>query len=228
MTNKEIGERIKKRRKELGFTLQEIADKVGVASSTIQRYENGTISQYKLPILESIAKVIKVNPVWLVKENVPMELEVNNNVFIEECYNSMNKTDKLKYIILSRYNSIREFANIVDIPSTTLTSALDNGIGGMAVDRIIKICETLNIDIKTFEPVVSIVNNNLSTEETILLENYNKLNNLGKEEASKRVSELTEISKYTYVEENIGRAAHNDFANDEEQQKLMQQDLDEL
>lgn len=140
----------------------------------------------------------------------------------------MDKTDKLKHIILSKYSSIREFAKIVDIPSTTLTSALDKGIGGMAVDRIIKICETLNIDIKTFEPIVPLTNTNLSNEETNLLDNYNKLNDLGKKEANKRVSELTEINKYTYVEQSIGRAAHNDFANDEEQQRLMQEDLDEL
>ena len=93
----------------------------------------------------------------------------------------MDKTEKLKHIILSKYNSIREFSKIVEIPSTTLTSALDKGIGGMAVDRIIKICDVLNIDIKTFEPLEIISpNNNLSQEETTLLENYNKSNDEGK------------------------------------------------
>lgn len=42
---------------------------------------------------------------------------------------------------------------------------------------------------------------NLSKEEIELLENFNKLNDLGKKEAAKRISELTEISKYiTYNE----------------------------
>lgn len=89
----------------------------------------------------------------------------------------MDKTEKLKHIILSKYNSVREFSKVVEIPSTTLSSALDKGIGGMAVDRIIKICDVLNIDIKTFEPLEIISqNNNLSQEETTLLENYNKSN----------------------------------------------------
>lgn len=93
----------------------------------------------------------------------------------------MDKTKKLKHIILSKYSSIREFSKIVEIPSTTLTSALDKGIGGMAVDRIIKICEVLNIDVKTFEPLKNTSkNNNLSQEETTLLENYNKSNDEGK------------------------------------------------
>ncbi|MFR1830553.1 helix-turn-helix domain-containing protein [Clostridium butyricum] len=38
--------------------------------------------------------------------------------------------------------------------------------------------------------------NKLSKEETTLLENYNKLNVLGKKEANKRVAELTEINRY--------------------------------
>lgn len=36
----------------------------------------------------------------------------------------------------------------------------------------------------------------LSQDEKTILENFNKLNDLGKKEATKRVSELTEISKY--------------------------------
>lgn len=114
----------------------------------------------------------------------------------------MDKTQKLKELILKEYGSIREFSKFVNIPSTTLTSALDKGIGGMAVDRIIKICEALNIDVKTFEPINdSNVSYLHSEKESILLEHYNKLNDLGKDEAIKRVSELTEINKYTECEE---------------------------
>ncbi len=41
---------------------------------------------------------------------------------------------------------------------------------------------------------------NLSKDEEILLSNFNKLNDLGKKEANKRVAELTEINKY--IKEN--------------------------
>lgn len=109
----------------------------------------------------------------------------------------MDKTEKLKHIILSKYNSVREFSKVVEIPSTTLASALDKGIGGMAVDRIIKICDVLNIDIKTFEPLEIISqNNNLSQEETTLIENYNKLNSKGKERLIDYSDELTTNIKY--------------------------------
>lgn len=49
----------------------------------------------------------------------------------------------------------------------------------MAIDRIIKICDALNIDIKTFDPIIESTNNNLSDDETTLLKNYNKLNDTG-------------------------------------------------
>lgn len=44
---------------------------------------------------------------------------------------------------------------------------------------------------------------NLSKQETTLLENYNKLNDLGKKEANKRVSELTEINIYIKTKNNV-------------------------
>lgn len=66
MTNEEIGKRIENRRHELDFTLDYIADKIGVAKSTIQRYEKGQIQKIKLPVIESIAKVLRVNPNWII------------------------------------------------------------------------------------------------------------------------------------------------------------------
>ena len=65
MENFKIGQRIKETRLELGLSLDEVANKVGVAKSTIQRYESGAIGKIKLPIVESIAKELKVNPAWL-------------------------------------------------------------------------------------------------------------------------------------------------------------------
>lgn len=63
-----------------------------------------------------------------------------------------------------------------------------------------------------------------SIEEKQLLDNYNKLNDLGKREANKRVSELTEISKYTLdtktYEEPITMAAHDDNLTDDEKNEM--------
>ncbi len=63
---KQIGGRIKDRRVQLGLTLQDVADRVHVARSTIQRYEAGTISKMKMPVVYVIAKALQVNPEWVV------------------------------------------------------------------------------------------------------------------------------------------------------------------
>lgn len=65
-TPKEIGLRIEQSRKEAGLTLSDIADAIGVARSTVQRYEKGEINKIKLPVIEAIANVLKVNPSWLI------------------------------------------------------------------------------------------------------------------------------------------------------------------
>ncbi len=73
MENKKIGVRIEKRRKEKGLTLDDIAQEIGVARSTVQRYEKGTIEKIKLPVLEAIARVLDVNPAWLCFKSDKME-----------------------------------------------------------------------------------------------------------------------------------------------------------
>jgi len=77
----------------------------------------------------------------------------------------------------------------------------------MAVDRVIKICDVLDLNVKTFEPLDTHSKESiLSKEESMILFNFNKLNDLGKNEANKRVAELTEIAKYSYTHETN----HND------------------
>lgn len=65
-SNIEIGSRIHDTRVARGLTLGDISLRVGVAESTIQRYEKGSISKIKLPVIESIAAVLEVNPNWLI------------------------------------------------------------------------------------------------------------------------------------------------------------------
>ena len=81
LTNSEIGARINATRIRRGLTLDDIAARVGVAKSTIQRYEKGSISKIKLPVLESIAPVLNVNPNWLignVDEPMPVDAHTDN------------------------------------------------------------------------------------------------------------------------------------------------------
>lgn len=69
MSNVEVGQRIRKRRQELGKTLQDVATSVGVQSSSIQRYESGKIDKMKRPVVEAIGAALCVSPTWLFGES---------------------------------------------------------------------------------------------------------------------------------------------------------------
>ena len=56
---------IKKRRKELGLTLAELAEMVGLRDATIQRYESGEIQNIKKETVLKLAKVLKCSPGYL-------------------------------------------------------------------------------------------------------------------------------------------------------------------
>lgn len=80
MTNIEIGNRIAERRSQLGLTMDDVAQKIGVAKSTIQRYEKGQIQKIKLPVIESIAAALSVNPDWIIgNTDDPQQKQVYNS-----------------------------------------------------------------------------------------------------------------------------------------------------
>lgn len=73
MDSKEIGRRIHEARLLREMSLQDVANKVHVARSTIQRYESGRIETVKLPVIEAIAKALNVSPGWLTGKENSME-----------------------------------------------------------------------------------------------------------------------------------------------------------
>lgn len=66
MSYEETGKRIKERRKELNISAALLAERIGLSKATIHRYENGDIKNIKMPVLEAMAEVLKVNPLWLI------------------------------------------------------------------------------------------------------------------------------------------------------------------
>jgi len=58
----------------------------------------------------------------------------------------MTKAEILKKEILTQYKSVRQFAIDMQIPYSTLVTALDRGIEGMAYGTVIKMCDRLNLN----------------------------------------------------------------------------------
>lgn len=59
---KSVHEIIKERRESLGYSLNELAEKIGVNRSTVMRWENGDIENMKRDKIVSLAEALKISP----------------------------------------------------------------------------------------------------------------------------------------------------------------------
>lgn len=60
-----IGEKIKSRRKELGFSAEVIAEKLGVSPATIYRYESGDIRNIRSSLIVPLTRILRMDPTEL-------------------------------------------------------------------------------------------------------------------------------------------------------------------
>lgn len=81
MDREELGKRLKIARDKQNMSLQDVADLASVARSTVQRYEAGKINNIKLPVIESFARALHVDPAWLVGKSEDMEPPAGNRFF---------------------------------------------------------------------------------------------------------------------------------------------------
>lgn len=68
-----IGERIKQRRLELGYTADALAKMLNKNRATIYRYENGDIENMPIDVLEPLAKALNTTPAYLMGWTDPQQ-----------------------------------------------------------------------------------------------------------------------------------------------------------
>ena len=56
-----------------------------------------------------------------------------------------NLTRIIREEISKQYKSVRQFAFAVDVPLSTVNSALHNGVGGSSFDTVLRLCKVLGI-----------------------------------------------------------------------------------
>ena len=60
-----IGERIKKRRLEIGMTVDQLSDLIGKNRATIYRYESNEIEKFPIDVLYPLADALRTTPAYL-------------------------------------------------------------------------------------------------------------------------------------------------------------------
>lgn len=80
----EIYERIKERRKQIGLSAEQVAEKLGVSPATIYRYEKKDIKKFPTDILVPLANVLHTTPAYLMGWSEDVNGVVNNLVSLKQ------------------------------------------------------------------------------------------------------------------------------------------------
>ena len=91
------GERVKKIRKTLGFTLEQFGEKVGVTKQTVSRIENG-INNVTDQMTKSICREFNVDYIWLTTGEGKMFVE-NDDEFRKKIDRIMASEDDTRKIL---------------------------------------------------------------------------------------------------------------------------------
>lgn len=94
----EIGQLINNRRTELGLTLEEVGNAVGVSKSTVKKWEDGFISNMKRDKIAKLAQVLKLNPVSLITGEAADEETI------------FDRFDNIKPLALKKFPMLGEIA----------------------------------------------------------------------------------------------------------------------
>ena len=108
----------------------------------------------------------------------------------------MTKAQILKKEILSQYRSVRQFAMDMQIPYSTLVTALERGIDGMAYGPVIKMCTKLNLNPVDFSSLERDTTISEQLLENRVMQAYVKLNQEGRDKVMDLMEDFGQIKKY--------------------------------
>lgn len=108
----------------------------------------------------------------------------------------MTKAEILKKEILRQYRSVRQFAIEMEIPYSTLVTALERGIEGMAYGTVIRMCDKLSLNPVDFTALEKDESLDAKLLENRVMQYYIKLNQLGRNRALEYMDDLVQMEKY--------------------------------
>ena len=99
-------ERIKERRTLMGFTQEELGEKLGLQKSAIAKYENGRVENIKRSVIVDMAKVLGCSPCYLLdwdnnektKEELPKILQYYNQLNDIGKHEAEKRVEELTYL----------------------------------------------------------------------------------------------------------------------------------
>lgn len=108
----------------------------------------------------------------------------------------MTKAEILKKEILRQYRSVRQFAMEMNIPYSTLVTALERGIEGMAYGTVIRMCDKLSLNPVDFSSLERDTSLGAQLLENRVMQYYVKLNQNGRDKILELMDDFVQIDKY--------------------------------
>lgn len=108
----------------------------------------------------------------------------------------MTKAEVLKKEILGQYRSVRQFALEMGIPYSTLVTALERGIEGMAYGTVIRMCDKLSLNPVDFTSLERDTSLGAQLLENRVMQYYVKLNQVGRDKVLELMDDFVQIDKY--------------------------------
>ncbi len=121
-----IGERIKKLRKEKGLSVDYIAEKLGKNRATVYRYESSEIENLPYPILVPLADILGTTPMYLMGCEVEDIKVTKEEKQLLENYNKLDSEDKTKVIDYTNLLSNQDKYKSANKSASEITATTDN------------------------------------------------------------------------------------------------------
>lgn len=80
----EVKDFLKNRRLELGLTIKQIADAVGVSEGTVSRWESGKINNMKRDKISALSKILNIDPLTIMGRDDVEETQQQSYYYDEE------------------------------------------------------------------------------------------------------------------------------------------------
>lgn len=155
------GEVIRKRRKELGLTLEQVANQVGVGKSTVRKWETGLIKNMRRDKISALSKVLGVPPIQL------MGLDVLEKEMLQFSAN-------LKKYMIDNNLDIKQVASIVDKNADEIISWL-NMDAVPSVGEVQKLADYFGVSVEVFDTEANLHYIDLSPEEEEIIKLYRSM-----------------------------------------------------
>ncbi len=125
-----------------------------------------------------------------------MQIAIGTKVRLNYGGEQMSKAEILKKEILKQYRSVRQFAIEMNIPYSTLVTALERGIEGMAYGTVIRMCDKLSLNPVDFTHLEAEASLGAQLLENRVMQYYVKLNQEGRDKILGIMEDYVQIEKY--------------------------------